>query len=200
MIKTFIPLTWLYPIVNLKTRRRYQKGINLHQPLSHEHLSNFEGGLGFFCLVGEVLGFFFLHLKGTEAIFPKQAIKRNIIARYQGFPPPPPYFLKQERVPDQKSKKLQIQDSPLHNNESVDHVFLLILCFLQLFCQDVAHGALQQIGHFHIAVPIEHTIKGFPVVAEVVGRKCCHTQPREKTKQENIRGSIPLLVSQLVID
>lgn len=106
MIKTFIPLTWLLPIVNLKTWRRYQKRINLHPPLSHGHFSNFAGGLEFFCLAREVLGFFSPHQKGTEAVFTKQAIKENTVARYQSFFSPSHISLKQEQVPDPKAKKL----------------------------------------------------------------------------------------------
>lgn len=58
---------------------------------------------------------------------------------------------------------------PLHDEEGAGHVLLFALGLVQLLCQDIAHGTLQEAGHFHIAIPVKHTVQSLSVIAQVVG-------------------------------
>lgn len=137
MIKKFIPLSWLPHRV---TRHRREK-------LLVKYLIILRLDTFFVWVGGKRLGFFSSHPKGTEGNIHKISSER--IQRCQKLPffplfLSPSHFLwqvknntinlKRNKLPNEhtqgKKKKFEIQDSPLHNNESVDHIFLFIFCFL----------------------------------------------------------------------
>lgn len=88
------------------------------------------------------MGFFFSQLKATEGNFHKASNKRIDNCQIPRLAPSIPIFeARKEQVPNLKAdcpgsihqvkkKMLQTQDSPLHNDERVDHVLLFIFCLL----------------------------------------------------------------------
>lgn len=72
---------------------------------------------------------------------------------------------------------------PLHDEEGVGHVILLALGLVRFFGQHVVHGALQQVGHLHVPVSVEHAVQRLPAAAEAVHGQSCHAQPEERASQ-----------------
>lgn len=65
----------------------------------------------------------------------------------------------------------------MHDEEGVGHVVLLPLGLVQLLGQHVVHGALQQVGHLHVPVAVEHAVQSLASAAEAVHRQSRHAEP-----------------------
>lgn len=78
---------------------------------------------------------------------------------------------------------------PLHDEESMDHVVFLALGLVDLLRQHVIHCALQQVGHLHVPVPVEHAVQSLAAPAETADRKSCNTQSGRTTEDGVIEES-----------
>lgn len=70
---------------------------------------------------------------------------------------------------------------PLHGEEGVGHIVLLVLALVQFLGQHVSHGALQQVGHLNVPVSIKHPVQSLPASTETIQRQGCYTQPETNT-------------------
>ena len=68
---------------------------------------------------------------------------------------------------------------PLHGEESVGHVILLPLAPVELLCQHVSHGALQQVRHLDVPVSVKNSVQSLTDPTEAVEGQSSNAQPED---------------------